>query len=356
MLLELLKHLTCGRERRWLTVTIIAIGFGSTAPVFAKNSRTINVALTEDIRGVDPARERDGLSDAVHMNVVEGLVAYGNNLEVGPVLAASYSVEDEGKTYVFKLREGVKFHNGEQLSSSDVKWSWDYLMGKDSVWRCKSVFEGAIKVTGVETPDALTVIYRLEAANGSFVYNLARPDCASTPVIHRASLKPDGSWGAVVGTGPFTFGERRIDEYAEVNRFADYVSPSGEPNGRLGRKEALVDKIRFSIVADPAARIVGLRSGALDLSPISSQSVAQIESQPALGVVLSETTAWYALLLNQTDPLLKNKALRKAIAAAIDRTAVAQGVSFGQWRGTTFSRCSTRRSSYRASCKPSASM
>lgn len=321
-------------SHRFMVSTTVLIGLGATT-VYAQNSTVINVGLTEDVRGVDPARERDGMSDPVHMHVVEGLVAYGDNLEVGPVLAESYTVEDGGKSYVFKLREGVKFHNGETLSSADVKWSWDYLMGAESIWRCKAVFDDAIKVAAVETPDPLTVVYRLAEPNGSFIYNLARPDCAGTPVFHADSLAADGTWAKVVGTGPFTLGERRIGEFTEVNRFADYVASDGEPNGRVGRKEALVETVRFTVVSDPSARLVGLRSGELDLTPITPQAVEQIKAEPNLDVITSDTTVWYSLLLSTTDPLLKDKRMRQAIAAAIDRNAVAQGVSFGQWGGTT---------------------
>lgn len=334
MLLKIKKY-TKSRTRILFAAAVFTAGAANVGPSLAQDASTIRVALNEDIRGVDPARQTDGMSDPVHMHIVEGLVAYSNSLEIAPVLAASYTVEDDGKTYVFKLRDGVKFHNGKVMTSAEVKWAWDYLMAEGSVWRCKAVFEGNVKVVAVEAPDPLTLIYRLEAAKGSFIYSLARTDCAGTPVFHRDSLKSDGSWGSVIGTGPFTAGERRIGEYAEVNRFADYTSPPGEPSGRAGRKEALVDKIRFSVVTDPAARIVGLRSGELDLSSVASPSVKQIQDEPSLDVVLSETTVWYALLLSQTDPLLQNKALRQAIASAIDREAVAQGVTYGLSKGST---------------------
>lgn len=323
--------------RRFSAVPLSALAVAALGlePLYAQNTTRINVGLTEDVRGVDPARERDGMSDPIHMHVVEGLVAYGDNLEVGTVLAESYSIEDDGKSYVFKLRDGVKFHNGETMTSQDVKWSWDYLMGENSIWRCKAVFDDAIKVASVETPDPQTVVYRLVAANGSFIYNLARPDCAGTPVFHSASLDADGNWAKVIGTGPFTLGERRIGEFTQVERFADYVPGEGEPNGRIGRKEALVDAVRFTVVTDPSARLVGLRSGELDLTPITPQSVEQIKADANLDVITSETTVWYALLLNTVDPLLEDKRIRQAIDAAIDKTAVAQGVSFGQWQGTT---------------------
>jgi peptide/nickel transport system substrate-binding protein len=321
-----------------LAAAVLAFSTFATLPSYAQNrTGTITVGLVEDIRGMDPRRERDGMSDPVHLHVVEGLVGFRDDLEVGPMLAESIATEADGTAYVFKLRDGVKFHNGEPLSSEDVKWSWDYLMAEDSIWRCRPVFSGEVgmRVVAVDTPDPKTVVFRLDAPNASFLYNLARPDCAGTPVFHRDSLKADGSWNKVIGTGPFELGERRVGEFAEIVRFPDYAARDDEPSGMIGRKEALVDKVRFTVVSDPAARVVGLRSGALDLAPVPDQSVDQIEAEDDLSIVSSETTVWYALLLNQNDPLLKDVRIRQAIAAAIDRDAVAQGVSFGRWPGTS---------------------
>lgn len=299
-----------------------------------KAGSRITVALEEDIRGLDPRRDRDGMSDPVHMHVVEGLLGYADDLSVRPMLASSYAISEDGKSYTFKLRDGVRFHNGKPLTSAEVKWSWDYVMAADSIWRCKAVFDGPIKVAGVETPDPQTVVFKLDQPNGSFVYNLARTDCAGTPVLHPESADAEGKWKGVIGTGPFQFGERRIGQYIEVKRFPDYALSKTEATGRVGKKEALVETVRFTVVADPSARLVGLRSGDLDITPLTAEVVDQIEKDPKLHVTSSDTTVWYALLFGMNDPILRDVRMRRAIAAAIDRTAVAQGVSFGQWSGT----------------------
>ncbi len=297
---------------------------------------TIVIALTEDIRGTDPRRERDGLSDPPTMHVVEGLVGIRDDLEVGPMLAEKWEVRDEGRTYVFTLRDGVPFHNGEKLTAETVKWSWDYLTAADSLWRCKPVFtgQGPSKVEAVETPDARTVVFRLDRPNAGFLYTMARPDCAGTPVFHQKSLKADGTWDKVIGTGPFTFAERRIGEFAEIRRFANYAARKDEPSGMVGAKAAQVEKIRFMIVPDDSTRQLALQSGDIDIGTLPAQAAKELSANPKLSVISSETTVWYALLLNQNDPLLKDKRLRQAIAAAIDRDAVAEAVTYGQSKGS----------------------
>lgn len=305
-------------------------------PAAAQKDDTLVVGLTEDIRGADPRRERDGLLDDVHVAVVEGLVGYRDDLEVAPVLAEKVEMRDGGRTFAFTLREGVKFHNGAPLTSAEVKWSWDYLMSPDSLWRCRPVFSGqAMTVTSVETPDPRTVVFTLDKPNGSFLYNMARLDCAQTPILHPASLNADGSWNKPVGTGPFVFVERKVGQSAEIRRFADYAARDDAPSGMTGRKEARVGTVRFLLVKDPNARTVALRSGDIDLTRIPWHTAKDLEGDPRIRIVRSESTAWYALLLNVNDPLLRDKRLRQAIAAAIDRDAVAQAVSAGMWQGTT---------------------
>ncbi|MCC7271907.1 MAG: ABC transporter substrate-binding protein [Alphaproteobacteria bacterium] len=319
-------------------VAIAALVAATLAPVAgaAPPSDTIVVAMTEDIRGVDPRRERDALANDPHRHVVEGLVGFREDLEVAPVLAERWEIRDDGRTYVFTLREGVRFHNGAPLTSAEVKWSWDYLMAEGSLWRCRSSFSGQVgfKVEAVETPDARTVVFRVNRPNGSFLATLARVDCAMTPVLHPVSLNADGSWKAPVGTGPFTIAERKVGQSIELARFPGYVAQSTPHSGMTGRREALVERVRYLVVPDAATRKAALVSGDIDLAALTGDAATDMRKQPNVAVHSAETTSWYGLLLNEGDPTLKDKRVRQGIAAAIDRDAIAAAVNNEQARGT----------------------
>ncbi|WP_374443253.1 ABC transporter substrate-binding protein [Stella sp.] len=306
---------------------------------------TIVVAMTEDLRGVDPQRERDAMASDPYRQIVEGLVGFRDDLEVAPVLAQGWEIRDDGRTYVFRLREGVTFHNGAPLTSAEVKWSWDYLMAAGSQWRCRSNFSGQVgfKVEAVETPDPLTVVFRVNQPNGSFLATIARVDCALTPILHPSSLNADGTWNKAIGTGPFMPGERKVGQSMEIVRFPGYVAQTAPWSGMTGRREAKVEKVRYLVVPDPATRKAGLVSGDIDLTAMQGDAAADMRKQANVQVFASETTSWYSLLLNDQDPALKDKRVRQGIAAAIDRDAIADVVSFGQGKGTasvmpTFSR------------------
>ena len=297
---------------------------------------TLIAAIEEDIRGSDPRRERDGLADNVHLHVVEGLVGLGADLEVAPMLAERFDVSADGRTYTFVLREDVKFHNGATLTSEHVIWSWNYLMSPDSLWRCRPVFAGkdsTITVQSVAAPDARTIVYQLAQPSVSFLQTMARPDCAQTPVLHPASLHPDGSWDHPIGTGPFVMGKRRVGEYADLYRFAEYTARKEAPDGLVGRKRAEVERVRFLIVGDHSSRMMGLQSGDIDVAVIPAPLVEAARNNARIALVQAETTVWDLLLLNSGDALLDDVRIRRAISAAIDRDAVAKAVSYGQARG-----------------------
>ena len=329
-----------GASAAWLSASAL-----SGAAIAAPPADTIVVAAVEDVRGIDPQRERDALAHDAYRQVVEGLVGFRDDLEVAPVLAEKYEIQDGGRTYVFTLREGVKFHNGAPLTSAEVKWSWDYLMAEGSTWRCRSNFSGqtGFKVEAVETPDPRTVVFRVNRPNGSFLATMARVDCVMTPIIHPASLNADGTWKELIGTGPFRAGERKVGQSIELVRFPGYVAQTTPASGLTGKREALVERVRYLIVPDPATRKAALVSGDVDLAMMTGDAAADLRKVPTVTVSSTETTSWYGLLLNDSDPMLKDKRVRQGLAAAIDRDAIAAVITYDQGKGTasampTFSR------------------
>ncbi len=316
--------------RRGLASAALLMGaFTAGAPALASSLR---VQLNADIRSTSPGVNRDDNTDAVVLHVVEGLVAYGDNAEVKPLLAESVAVSDDGRTYTFKLRKGVKFHNGAELGSADVLWSWQHYMNPKTEWRCLAEHDGRgrAKVEAVDAPDADTVVFRLDRPSALFLANLARTDCGMTGILHQDSVKPDGSWDKPVGTGPFRFTEWKRGEYIRLSRHEAYASRDGGPDGYAGSKRPLVDELRFIVVPDSSAAKAGLLRGDLDVVPnIPNADVRELEKEPKVQLSISTNMGTVGVLLQTRDPLLANVKLRQAIAAAIDTEQLVAAVTEG---------------------------
>jgi len=296
------------------------------------HAATLTIAQPADIRSTNPGVNRDNTTDGVVLNMVEGLVGYRDNGTVGPLLARSVEVSEDGLTYTFALREGVKFHNGAVLTSADVLWNWQRYMDAGTDWRCRSDFDGrnGLKVTEVSAPDAHTVVMKIDHKSAVFLDSLARTDCGMTAIIHKDSLKPDGTWDKPIGTGPFQFKEWKRGEFVLLSAFKDYQSPgSGKPDGFLGGKRPLVDEVKFLVVPDPSTIKAGLMSGAIDASQVTNTDVADLRANGKVNVFVPHDATKHVLLLQTRDPLLKNVKLRQAIAASLDMPQIVLAASEG---------------------------
>ncbi|CAN7707303.1 ABC transporter substrate-binding protein [Bosea sp. LjRoot237] len=299
----------------------LASAFALLALASPAAAQTINVALNADIRSTNPGVNRDDNTDAVVLHMVEGLVGYRENGAVAPLLAEKISVSTDGLTYTFSLRKGVKFHNGAEMTSADVMWNWNRYMEPKTDWRCRSEFDGRIgmKVTGVAARDPATFVMTLEKPSALFLDTMARTDCAMVAIIHKDSLKPDGSFDKPIGTGPFMLGDWRRGEFVSLKRFDGYVSPPGEKrDGYVGRKRALVPEVKFLAIADGATVKAGLISGALHVADIPDADMLEMRKVPTLQVLSAPSATKHALLLQSRDPLLGDVRMRQAIAAALD--------------------------------------
>jgi peptide/nickel transport system substrate-binding protein len=302
-------------------------------PALAKEEVTVKVHLMSDIRSIDPGVNRDGPTDGVMVNTVEGLVAYAEDASVKPMLAETIETTDGGKKYIFKLRQGVKFHNGQEMTAEDVVWSWQRYMQPATDWRCRSEFDGrgTIHVQNVVALDKYTVEYTLKEPNQLFLVALGRTDCAMTAVIQKDSVNADGTFKHPIGTGPFVITEWRKGEYVEMTKFADYVSRADKTPGLAGAKQALVDKVRFVVIPDASTAVAALRSGGIDIIPnIAGSELANIDKLGGIKVATKSSTGLITLNFQTTDKLLSNITLRKAISAAIDRRALVEMSTYGK--------------------------
>jgi peptide/nickel transport system substrate-binding protein len=292
-------------------------------------SDTLTIVLKADVRGHNPGVNRDDDTDAVTLHMVEGLVGYREGGTVGPMLAEKIEKSEDGKTYSFELRKGLKFHNGAPVTAEDVVWSWNRYMDPKTDWRCLSEFDGrsGLKVEGIEATSPTTVKMRLSAPNALFLFNLARTDCGSAAVIHRDSVGADGAWKGPIGTGPFKLGEWRRGQHIMLTRFDDYQSLPGGLDGFVGSKRPLVEQVRFLVVPDASSVKAGLLAGQLDVAEVLGTDIGELKASSRIALQTVTTAARHALIFQTNDPVFNKPEMRRALAAAIDLEQLVANVS-----------------------------
>jgi peptide/nickel transport system substrate-binding protein len=309
---------------------LAALGAAFAAAPAASAQEPLRVRLNADIRSTDPGVNRDGNTDMVMTHLVEGLVAYRQDTSIGPMLAEKVDVAADGLSYSFSLRSGVKFHNGEPLTSADVKFAWDRYLKRETNWRCAPEFDGrgVSKITAIETPDARTVVFRIEKPAVLFLASMARVDCGQSGIWHRSSLNADGTWNAPIGTGPYTLAEWRRGQFVELARFKDYAPRAGTPDGLTGGKAGGPERVRLTVIPDAAASKAALQAGSIDMIPdVDDADAQELKARPGIRIVTAPTLGSVGLLIQTNDPVLKDVRIRRALALALDHQELVKAVA-----------------------------
>ncbi|MDO8848921.1 MAG: ABC transporter substrate-binding protein [Coriobacteriia bacterium] len=270
---------------------------------------TFTYAQGADPRGLDPALVDDGESSKIIVNIYEGLLKYADDsTAVEPSLAESWEISDDGLSYTFTLREGVKFHDGTDFNAEAVKFNIDRqlppLVTEDMGYA--GFVYGSVK--DVEVVDDYTVTINLNQPNTAFLANLAMSLAA--PIVSPAALEAgDNSvMEAPVGTGPYKFVEWNKAENVVLVRNDEYW---GEP--------AKTKNIIFRFIADNSARVLALNNGEVDMiDGIDATVVGQVEDG---GDELFEAAGMNVnyMAYNTTTSKFATKEARAAFSQAIDR-------------------------------------
>jgi peptide/nickel transport system substrate-binding protein len=297
-----------------LTVVAVLATFG-VAQAQSKNRGAVTLAMVLEPTGMDPTiAPAAAIGEIVHYNVLEGLAKINVNGTVTPLLAESWSMEPDGKSYTFKLKKGVKFHDGEAFDASDVKFSFERAKDDKSTNKAKkAVFDN---IRRIDTPDAHTVILTLDNADPNFLFRLGE----NTAVI----LDPKTAAGAAtkpIGTGPFTF-----DDWKKGNSVTLKKWP-----GFRDAKAIKLERVTFRFINDPAARVAALLAGDIDGVPRldAPQAVKQLQADKRFVVEVGSTAGKGIVALNNKRKPLDDARVRRAIAHAIDRKAFIDGVLEG---------------------------
>jgi peptide/nickel transport system substrate-binding protein len=264
--------------------------------------------------GLDPTTATSAaIPRVVYGNVLEGLVRIERDGKIAPALASEYKISKDGKEYTFLLKKGVKFHDGKAFNAEDVKFTFERLMDpKTNIPNLKYYRD----IESVEVVDSHTVKFKLKNVNSMFLFNLARPDSI---IIHRQTA--DRLKTAPVGTGPFKFVEWVRGDRVILAKYEEYYR-KGLP---------YLDKVTFKFIGDPSAQIASLRAGDIDVIgyDVSPENALLLEKDPKFKVLNGFTTTEVILSTNHTRKPFDDVRIRRAMAHAIDRSALMKGAMSG---------------------------
>ena len=273
---------------------------------------TLRIGLDVDAGTGDPRLMRDTSALRLRELVFDGLVEMQPDFSLAPSLAESWENPDD-LTWVFKLREGVKFHNGDELTAADVKFTFDTILDEAFASPSRSFYT---PITEIEVLDDYSVKFTLDQPYGPFLSYLTM----SIVPQSLAEADPEQFANNPVGTGPFKFVEWKRGDSITLEANPDYWN--GAPK---------LDMIEMTIVPDNSARVVALEAGDLDLvqSPISPQDVKRMETTEGFVVNRMPAAGYTYVGLNCADPALADVNVRKALSHLVNREDIVNTIYEG---------------------------
>jgi peptide/nickel transport system substrate-binding protein len=277
-----------------------------TVSVFLSCSRmpdpnTLVMIIESSPLNLDPRVGTDAQSERIGMLMFDALLHRDQNFNLQPSLAERWEIRD-ALTYVFHLRRGVRFHDGRQLTSRDVKWTFDSLLNgsirsvKASTYR---------QVERIVAPDEWTIIFHLKEPHSPLLWLLADGNIGIVPYGSGSEFNRHP-----VGSGAFRFVHMIPDKEVLIERNPEYWGPAPK-----------LARVRFAVVPDTTTRALELRKGSADvaINALSPDMVSTIERDGELAIERSPGTIYTYLAFNLRDPVLKDVRVRQAIAYALDR-------------------------------------
>ncbi len=277
---------------------------------------TLGLMGHQEVAGLSPDDWGPSVQTTMIYAIHDALILADENLDNQPLLAESYEISDEGLTYTFKLHQGVKFHDGKELTSADVKYTMDYYRDPEVA---STIVNEFLNVTSIETPDDYTVVVKMSAVNAAFL-----TDGAQCPIVqseYHAQVGEEAYRQKPIGTGPFKLVEFNPSSLVLVEAFDDYFR--GRPN---------IDFVRQEVVPEPSVRNIALLTGDSDsaLWPLLVEDSLAFKDDPNFTVITTTTGGVKHIPLNNKLPQLSDKRVRQALMYALDRQRIIDDL----WNGT----------------------
>ena len=295
------------------TGAIAAVPLAAPWGALAKTSKdTVVLAMTLEPPGLDPtAGAASAIAEIVHYNIFETLTKINADGSVSPLLAESWEVSPDLKTYTLRLRRGVKFSNGVPFTADAVKFSFDRAGSDKSTNKDKRTFASLT----TQVVDDHTVVLIHKDIDPDFLFVLGQ---ATAIIVEPKSAATNAT--RPVGTGPYVLGTWNKGASITLTAWPGFRAPASIKMRRA----------TFRFISDPAAQVAALLAGDVDaFARVTPRSVAQFKANPRFQVVVSGSRAKTILAINNDRKPLNDMRVRRAIAAAIDRKAVIEGAGDG---------------------------
>ena len=294
-------------------VCAVALAIVSSGAVLAKDSVSIGMRL-EPAPGLDPTTgAAAAISQVTLYNIFEGLTRLDGGGDVHPMLAKSWTISEDGTTYTFSLEEGVKYHDGSDFTSADVKAQFERNAAEESSNKQKKLYR-ALKA--VETPDPHTVVIRLEGPRSLLPFELAQ---AASVVLDEGSFADANT--NPIGTGPYRFVKWTKGDSVEMEKF----------DGHRNADNVQIKHVKFRFINDATAQVAALLAGDLDYMPSLSapEMFAQFQADNRFTALQGTTEGETIIATNNQHEALSDVRVRRAIMHAIDREALIDGAVAG---------------------------
>ncbi len=300
-------------RRSLLASSAASLPLFATWPALAQARKdSVTLAMTLEPPGLDPtAGAASSIAEVVLYNVFETLTKINADGSVSPLLAESWEVSSDLKTYTFRLRKDVKFQNGEPFNAAAVKFSFDRAAADKSTNKDKRTFANL----STKVVDEHTVVLSNKEIDPDFLFMMGQ---ATSIIVEPKSAATNAA--KPVGTGPYQLSAWARGASVTLSAWPGYRSATG-----IRIKRAV-----FRFIPDPAAQVAALLAGDVDAFPrVSPRSVPQFKANARFQVVVSNSRAKTILAINNARKPLNDIRVRRAIAAAIDRKAVIAGAADG---------------------------
>jgi peptide/nickel transport system substrate-binding protein len=300
------------------TLAICSLASSLLTVVGAAGAADIRVGFSLDALTLDPGNHRNRETETILRNMYDGLLTRDSKMKVVPELASSWTQVDT-TTYEFKLRQGVKFHTGGEMTAEDVKFTFDRLIQKNRIDGKSSPRAGLLgPLKDVQIVDKYTVRLIMSAPWAILPAMLPFQEIVSKSFVEKVGDK--GMATQADGTGPFKLLEWRKGDAIIMERFAGYYggSPAIPPVG-----PAKADRVIFKVIPENSSRIAALLAGDVEIATeVPVHMMKQIEANKSTKVVKVNGTRSFFVALNNTKPPFDNVLVRRAANHALDKRLI----------------------------------